>query len=63
MGIGRPQHGSGADYVLSNFSQAETAELAFVVEKGADAVAALISDGADKAMNDFNRRAKAEPSP
>jgi PTH1 family peptidyl-tRNA hydrolase len=56
MGIGRPQHGSGADYVLSNFSTDEAAVLGDVVQKGADAVIALIEDGVAKAMNAFNRR-------
>ncbi len=61
MGIGRPVHGSGADYVLSAFSKEETVSLLDAVTKGIDAVSAVIEEGIDKAMNTVNRR-PAEPS-
>ena len=56
MGIGRPQHGSGADYVLSNFSADERISLQDALEKGADAVCVVLDNGIHKAMNDFNRK-------
>lgn len=58
MGIGRPRHGSGADFVLGNFTGDEAMFLSDFVQKGADAAQAVIEDGIDKAMNAFNRRAE-----
>jgi PTH1 family peptidyl-tRNA hydrolase len=57
MGIGRPVHGPGADYVLSAFSKEECAFLHEAVTKGRDAVEAVVQGGIDKAMNAVNRRA------
>jgi peptidyl-tRNA hydrolase, PTH1 family len=62
MGIGRPEHGSGSDYVLSAFSKEESVFLKEACAKGSDAVQAVIEGGIDKAMNAVNRRPQ-EPSP
>jgi PTH1 family peptidyl-tRNA hydrolase len=62
MGIGRPVHGLGTDYVLSSFSKEESVYLNDAVIKGTDAVQAVIEGGIDKAMNAVNRKAK-EPIP
>ena len=62
MGIGRPQHGSGADFVLSNFSADERIGLHDALEKGTDAICALLENGIQKAMNDFNRKETAPES-
>jgi peptidyl-tRNA hydrolase, PTH1 family len=62
MGIGRPQHGSGADFVLGSFRGDEAMFLDDFVRKGADAVQAIIEQGIDKVMNTFNRRAELSQS-
>ncbi len=56
MGIGRPAHGSVSDYVLSDFNASERAELADIVDKGADAAQMIIDKGCAFAMNHFNRK-------
>jgi PTH1 family peptidyl-tRNA hydrolase len=55
IGIGRPAPGRDpADWVLSDFSRAETALLPDVVGRAADAVEAIVKDGLTTAMNRFN---------
>jgi PTH1 family peptidyl-tRNA hydrolase len=55
VGIGRPPgRTSGADYVLREFAAAERAELPYEIDRAADAVEALVSDGLDVAQNDYN---------
>jgi PTH1 family peptidyl-tRNA hydrolase len=57
VGIGRPPEGEDpADYVLRPFAAEEAARLESVVEAGAEAVEALIVEGAERAMEKFNRR-------
>ena len=64
MGISRPPPDlDAADYVLSPWADGERDTLPQVVDRGADAVEAIITDGATHAMNAFNvrpRRPKAE---
>jgi PTH1 family peptidyl-tRNA hydrolase len=56
IGIGRPPAGrETADYVLQPFDAEEAAQLRDVVDNAADAVTALLKDGADAAMRQFNR--------
>jgi PTH1 family peptidyl-tRNA hydrolase len=58
VGIGRPQGRAGAvGHVLNGFSAAEKKELPFVLERAADAVETIISDGVERAMNEFNTKA------
>ena len=56
VGIGRPPAGiETADYVLRPFEANEAAELDEIVNKAADAALALLRDGAEAAMREFNR--------
>ena len=58
VGIGRPKGRGGAvGHVLNGFSSQEKKELPFVLERAADAVSSILSDGLDKAMNHFNTKA------
>ena len=55
FGIGRPPgRQDPADYVLRDFTAAERKELAYLVDRAADAVEALLADGLDAAQNAFN---------
>ncbi len=54
-GIGKPPSADqGADHVLRRPSKAEREELAVMCERAADAVEAILADGADAAMARFN---------
>ena len=58
VGIGRPPGKRGAvGHVLDTFSSSERKELPFVIERAADAVGSIISDGLERTMNEFNTRA------
>jgi PTH1 family peptidyl-tRNA hydrolase len=55
FGVGRPPgRQDPADFVLKNFSGAEQKDLAYHVDRCADAVEALIADGLEKAQNVFH---------
>jgi len=55
FGIGRPPgRMDPADYVLRDFSAAERKDLDFHVDRAADAVETLVSDGLDAAQNRYN---------
>jgi peptidyl-tRNA hydrolase, PTH1 family len=55
FGIGRPPgRMDAAAFVLKDFSAAERKELDFFVDRGADAVASLITDGLERAQNAYN---------
>lgn len=55
VGIGRPPgRQDPADYLLSNFSAAERADLAVEVERAADAVESLITVGLERTQSAFN---------
>ena len=56
VGIGKPTRGSGADYVLGNFSKVEQKELPIVVAEATDATETIVKDGAVVAMNRYNRK-------
>jgi PTH1 family peptidyl-tRNA hydrolase len=56
LGIGRPPEGKAAvDYVLEPFSADETRLLSEYIERAAAAVDCLLRDGAQRAMEVFNR--------
>ncbi len=55
IGIGSPTH-SQTDYVLSEFDEPDKLQIDQVVQRAADAVEALIEDGIQNAMNQFNGR-------
>jgi PTH1 family peptidyl-tRNA hydrolase len=55
VGIGRPPgRQSPADFVLSDYSSAERKVLPFQVDRAADAVETLLTEGLDKAQSTFN---------
>lgn len=55
VGIGRPPgRRSPADFVLSDYSAAERKVLAFQVDRAADAVECLLTDGLDATQSRFN---------
>ncbi|MGI8538028.1 MAG: aminoacyl-tRNA hydrolase, partial [Mycobacteriales bacterium] len=55
VGIGRPPgRQDPADYVLKDFSASERKELAFHVDRAADAVEALVSGPLGAAQNTFH---------
>ncbi len=55
FGIGRPPgRMDPAAYVLKPFSAAEARELPLLVERAADSIEALVSDGLDRAQNRFH---------
>lgn len=57
MGIGaKPEGMDGADYVLSEFIEAERRHLPEVIEAGKDALVMAVEQGITAAMNEFNSR-------
>ena len=57
MGVGeKPRGWDLADYVLGRFSGPERKIMDEAAERAADAIRSIISQGADAAMNDFNRK-------
>jgi PTH1 family peptidyl-tRNA hydrolase len=55
MGIGRPPgRMEAADYVLQDFSSAETSELPGLLERGVEAVFTFVTQGIAAAMNRYN---------
>ncbi|MEW1721410.1 aminoacyl-tRNA hydrolase [Streptomyces sp. NPDC093109] len=55
FGIGRPPgRMQVADFVLKDFSSVERKELAYFVDRAADAVEALVTEGLERAQSAFN---------
>ena len=55
FGIGRPPgRQDPADYVLRDFSAAERKDLGYLVDRAADAVETLLSEGLEAAQNGYN---------
>ena len=56
IGIGEPAHGGGelTNHVLGAFGEAESDLIERVLKRSADQVCSWLSEGAQKAMNDFN---------
>ncbi|CAL9438320.1 aminoacyl-tRNA hydrolase [Streptomyces sp. enrichment culture] len=55
FGIGRPPGRMPvADFVLKDFSSAERKELAYFVDRAADAVEALVTEGLERARSTYN---------
>ena len=60
MGVGRPPEGwDTADYVLGKWTPAESNEVPSMVAEASDVVEAVLRDGLEAAMNQFNTRRKA----
>ena len=61
VGIGRPPgRQDPADYVLSPFTKRQWEEVDVAISKAVDAIVYIIEHGAEKAMNEFNRRDEAD---
>jgi PTH1 family peptidyl-tRNA hydrolase len=57
VGVSRPRgRQDPADYVLTDFSAAERAELGSVLDEAADAVERIVEVGVERAMNEVNTR-------
>lgn len=54
IGIGREQEIPAEEYVLSKFKRQEIGVIKETIQRAADAIHSIISEGADKAMNEFN---------
>jgi PTH1 family peptidyl-tRNA hydrolase len=62
VGVGRPAGGGDTiDYVLSPFADEERVALPAVVRRAADATIAVVRDGLESAMNQFNREPPPDP--
>ena len=56
VGVGRPPAGEDAiDYVLSPFAPTEREALTAVLRRAADATMAIVRDGLERAMSEYNR--------
>ncbi|MCM1186180.1 MAG: aminoacyl-tRNA hydrolase [Lachnoclostridium sp.] len=61
IGVGeKPKGYELVDYVLGHFSKEEMKVMEEAAERAADAVRAIIAEGADAAMNEFNRKQGAD---
>jgi len=61
VGVGaKPPRMDLKDYVLSHFSQGERELMDQAFREAADAVVMMMTEGADRAMNHFNTKKKAE---
>lgn len=56
VGIGKPPRGRGADHVLGRFSKLERVEIDEAIERACDAVEVVLSQGVQRAMNQYNQR-------
>lgn len=56
IGIGRPAHGEVTSHVLGQFSAAERSLLPGLLDNASEAVAVILTDGVQTAMNGFNNR-------
>ena len=56
IGIGRPDRGSVASWVLSNFPAEQDTELGIVLRNSAKAIEDLFSMGLKKVSNQYNKK-------
>lgn len=54
IGVGKPQHGNLADFVLGKFTKEDRPFVDESIERATKAVEAIIKDGIDIAMNRYN---------
>ncbi len=62
VGVGRPQHGAVADYVLSDFDNEESQWLPDLLDRACEAVRATLVDGPRRAMNQTNTKSDTQES-
>lgn len=58
LGIGLEEAESVTDFVLGDFTEEETAIIRRGVERAAEAIETIVKEGAEKAMNEYNRVAE-----
>ena len=58
IGIGRPENGRTADYVLSGFEGDEEKSFSAAIDRAAEAVLTILGAGMTTAMNKFNAAEK-----
>ncbi len=58
VGIGRPPHGDAISYVLGRWRPEEREALGQVIADAAEAAEAALRHGIERAMNEFNSRAR-----
>lgn len=58
FGIGRPRHGTPTAWVLTDFGSDERIDLDVNIDRAADAVEQILSNGIDRARNDTNRKTR-----
>ncbi len=64
IGVGRgPEQRDMVDHVLSAFAREERPAIEAAVERAAEAVRAVVRDGVERAMNEFNRDTNAGGQP
>jgi peptidyl-tRNA hydrolase, PTH1 family len=57
LGISRPEiKGEGRDYVLADFDELEMKNVNIFLDQAKEAVKTIVLEGADQAMNRFNRK-------
>ncbi len=56
VGIGKEHESDVVDFVLSQFSKADERLIADAIEKASLAAAAIVTNGIDKAMNEYNTK-------
>lgn len=61
VGVGRPTEGEVVDFLLSPLSRAEGDRLDAAVVLATDAIALVLREGFERAMNQVNRRAEPQP--
>ncbi|QZY54740.1 aminoacyl-tRNA hydrolase [Crassaminicella profunda] len=54
IGIGKPQYGNLADFVLGKFSKEDKDFMNESIKRAAESIESLISEGIEKAMNRYN---------
>jgi PTH1 family peptidyl-tRNA hydrolase len=63
VGIGRPPEGEETvDHVLDTFAPAEREALPAILGRAADATIAIVRDGLEQAMGEYNRAFPLEPT-
>jgi len=56
IGVGRPKHGSTANWVLGSFPAEQDQELGIVLEESARALSFALKQGISKAANKYNKK-------